>query len=557
MNKRLLILLLVAAPLLAQDVAEIQTAIKDRRYVDAAELAAIYEDKYPEYEKLDEVRYYGGVACNQVYQYVEAEGFLKRLREHSPNSAKIQAGTHLLAEVVYSQRKLDEAIKWWKLNLEAYENSRFRERWRFGIAEATHRAWDFKTSKIELADFLKDYPKSKSAPRIRRMQSDINPDLVVTEFIVQGYAGKFAKDVRFQKLVEALPGMLSSAKKQVEKRLGIESGKLHSIAIQFKDCGFKRGTNRAVANTICLDDKPLHLVTFYTEYMVVSEDEFRSRVSHELKHAVFRNIMGNRYLNLPKWVREGLAVTAADQLSDRTRQVVSNSVFGGRDPMDDLDGLDERSRAPADYIEDGLAFVYLKELNGKGAVKKFCEAIIDDNITPEEAVKATTGKDFDEFKTGLAKFTLKHMKKVLGKGHADYNKIVKSFPKAAGREKHVEWYRKSAIPGLKEWLDEYKDHALEPNVHYLIGKYSVWIEEFATGRDSLQRVIDDFHLTSSICDDAFGWICKSYDREKKTEEAKDAWGKFLRDYSWAKTAIDNQNRFDPAGPVTAEDKGED
>ncbi|MDC1142689.1 hypothetical protein OAU50_06330 [Planctomycetota bacterium] len=553
MKNLLLTLLILATPLLAQDVAEIQTAIKERRYTDAATLADDYETKYPEYEKLDEVRYYGAVASNQVKRYAQAEGLLIRLREQSPDSGKVEAGTHLLAEVVYSQRHLDDAIKWWQVNLDSYKDSRFRERWRFGITEATHRAWRYKESKELLAKFLVEYPDSKSAPRIRRMQSDINPDLKMNGILVQGYGGKFVKDVRFQARIKELPELLKSAQKEIESRLGINTGELHSIAIQFRDTGFNRGTNRATASTICFNDKPLHMVTFYTEYMVVSAEDFRSRVTHELKHALFRNLMGNRYLNMPKWVREGLAVTAADQLSDRTSLVVSNSVFAGRNPLNDLDGLDEASRGPADYIEDGLAFAYLQKIKGKAAVGAFCKTIIDDKTRPEQAVEDITGLEFDGFKKQLSEFTLAHLKSVLGEGYIEYNNIMGSLPKAASSDRLAEWYSKSAIPALTKWLETFENHVLVPNVLYKRGQYLILTKEYAAGRESLQKVIDEHQLTTSICDDSFGWICRSYDREKKPELAKVAWGEFLRDYNWAKTAIEASSRFKAAGPVTAED----
>ncbi|MCF6228415.1 MAG: hypothetical protein L3J82_07135 [Planctomycetes bacterium] len=555
MRKFLLLLLLITSTLAAQDVSKVQEAIKERRYADAAKLASQIESKHPDYDKLDLTRYWGAVAYNQFAEYLQAEQFLKRLRENSPESEKAEAGLHLLAEVLYKQRKLDEAIQYWQLNLKTYENSRLVQRWRYGIAESNFRCWRFKEAEKLFAGFTEEFPESKYLPRVRMYQADINPELELKGLFIQGYTGKFVDDIRFKARVKELPGMLANAQKQIENRLGIKAGKLHSIVFKFKDVGFRRATNRATASTICYQYKPLHVVTFYTEFMVVSKEDYYSRIIHELKHAIFRNLMGNRYLNLPRWVREGLAVVSADQLTDRTKQVLSNSVFGGKDPLNELDGLDERSRGPADYIEDGTAFVYLTKLKGKKAISKFCEAIISEGKTPAEAIENLTGKSFEEFKVSLAKFMLKHMKKVLGKGYEEYQKIISLDPRSKTWAVRAPAAKEKVIPALTKWLKAYPDHALSSNVHYLFGKYSVWLGDYGTGRKHLQKVIDDYQLTSSICDDAFGWICKSYGSSwgNKPEAAEKAWGEYLRDYSWSTTAIKNKNNHEAAGPVTADD----
>lgn len=524
-------------------------ALKERRYIDSADLAKTIETEQPEFKDLDEVRYLGAVACNQINRDVEAEGLLKRMLEETPDTKRAEAGSHLLAETLYRQRKLDESIELWKRNLEKFTTSKFTERWRFGIAEASFRAWKFVDAKGELVAFTNDYPKSSYMPRIKRMQNDINPPLEVKDFIVQGYAGKFKNDIRFLARSKEIPSLLEESKKLVERRMHIKSGKLHSLAIKFEDNAFRRGVNRAVARTICFNDKPLHIVTFYTEFMVVSAEDYYSRITHELKHVIFRNLMGQGYLNMPRWVREGLAVFSSDQLESRTLQVLSNAVFGGKDPLDELDGLDELSRGPADYIEDGTAFIFLLKLKGRKAIGKFCEAIIEDKLSATQAIEEITGITFEEFKKQLSVFTHERMNTILSEGFDEYDAIMDSYPRAAPAERLEQWINKTALPLLGKWMKDHPDHALTPNVHYLYGKYSVWIKDYETGREHLQLVVDDCQLTSSICDDAFSWICKSYDREGKTDEAIKAWGEYLRDYSWAKTAIENKGNYDVAGPV--------
>ncbi|MEE9311712.1 MAG: hypothetical protein V3V10_04795 [Planctomycetota bacterium] len=556
MKRYALILLLLFSPsLVAQDVYNVQEAIKERRYADAAKLACEIEAEHPEYDKLDITRYWGAVAYSKYGQYLKAEQFLKRMRKDSPESEKAEAGLHLLAEVLYEQRKLEEAIWFWKLNLTDYENSRFVQRWRYGIAESEFRCWRFKSAEKLFLDFTEEFPESTYLPRVRMYQADINPKLDVKGMFIQGYAGKFVDDIRFKARIKELPGMLADAKKQIEKRLGIKAGKLHSIVFKFEDVGFRRSRNRATASTICHDYKPLHIITFFTEFMVVSKEDYYSRIIHELKHAIFRNLMGNLYLNLPRWVREGLAVVSADQLTDRTKQVLSNSVFSGEDPLKELDGLDERSRTPSDYIEDGMAFVYLTKLKGKKAISKFCKAIIGKKLTPAEAIESLTGKSFEKFKKGLAEFTLKHMNKVLGEGYEEYQRIFKLDPMKKPWAERKPEVKNKVLPAFTKWLKKYPDHALASNVHYLLGKYSVWLTDYQIGRKHLQIVIYDYQLTSSICDDAFAWICKSYSSswENKPEAAEKTWGEYLRDYSWASTAIKNKGKHQVAGPVVADE----
>jgi hypothetical protein len=70
-------------------------------------------------------------------------------------------------------------------------------------------------------------------------------------------------------------------------------------------------------------------------------------------------------------------------------------------------------------------------------------------------------------------------------------------------------------------------------------------------------VREDF-LRTSICDDAAWWVARSHELEGNGEAAKAAFGVFLRDYSWARKARENKDKYAIAGPVEeapAEKKG--
>jgi TolA-binding protein len=65
----------------------------------------------------------------------------------------------------------------------------------------------------------------------------------------------------------------------------------------------------------------------------------------------------------------------------------------------------------------------------------------------------------------------------------------------------------------------------------------------------MRQVVRDHQLTSTICDDAMYWIARSYEREGNPDQAANAWGEIMRDYSWSRYAIDNQHKYKPAGPM--------
>src|SRR5690606_413175 len=151
-----------------------------------------------------------------------------------------------------------------------------------------------------------------------------------------------------------MPGEVADAWKILKQTLGVDL-KGAQVVFEFRDKGFTRDTNRAVTETIAVDYKPYTRIIFYTEHVVVSAEDHRSRIVHELKHAAFRDVMGQAYLDLPKWVREGLAVYGAEQLEDRLAAIVGGETFSGRDPRKLLDGVDDADHDTNDYLEDAAA----------------------------------------------------------------------------------------------------------------------------------------------------------------------------------------------------------
>src|SRR5690606_35535825 len=129
---------------------------------------------------------------------------------------------------------------------------------------------------------------------------------------------------------------------------------------EFRDDCFARHPNRAITETIAVDDKPYTRIIVYTEHVGDGAEDHPSRIVHELKHAAFRDVMGQAYLDLPKWVREGLAVYGAEQLEDRLAAIVGGETFSGRDPRKLLDGIDDADHDTNDYLEDAAAFLWLE-----------------------------------------------------------------------------------------------------------------------------------------------------------------------------------------------------
>lgn len=552
MTRLLLLLALFTAPLMAGTAGEDYQALlddfKSKRYMDALDKVEAFVEDHPDYKYTGSAYYIGGNAGKNAREYERSETLYRAMLKLHPENRHIGKARNDLVIVLDAARKLDECIEQCNTNLEAEPDSNHADHWRYLIGRAHFRMWRFKESETVLKKFQSEHPDSEQFNWAQFYLDRINPEIETDENgVVKGYDGKYVKDVRFQKALKNLPGYVNEAWKTLKQTLGVDL-KGAQVIFDFKDKNWSRTTNRAVTETISVDYKPYTKMTFYTEHVALSDADFKSRVIHELKHAAFRDVMGVSYLDLPKWVREGLAVYGAQQFDDRLPAIVGGAIFSGRDGRASLDGIDDPNHNVEDYLEDCAAFMWLEEQK-QGGVHEYCKRLLkgEDCI----AVFAEIGgMEIRQALDAAAEYAVKLVEERFGDAEESYLKIREDEFTARKEKTHIGWFNDTGIERYETWLSENPDHPLAPNCRYRLGKALILVERYDDGRARMNDVTTLDQIRSSICDDAQYWICLSYQREGKPEQADQAFGVLLRDYSWSRHANQLKDSKLPAGPVT-------
>lgn len=545
-----LLLVLLAAPLAADAAADytaLLDAYKAKEWGRTIERAEAFVKAHPDFKHAHAAMYMGGNAGLSGAMPEKGEWFYRTLMEKHPDSKYVEKARNELVALLVQARRLEDCIRQCEANMKAAPDSKDVENWRWNIADAQFRLWKFKEAEAALKAFLKDYPQTTRSARAHENLSMINPPVKVgAGGIVEGYSGKYVGDARFNRAVRALPGYIPEAWKMLAETLGVNLAGKCTVVFEFRDKGFEREPERAVTETISLDYKPVNRIVLYTEHVVVSEADFRSRVIHELKHAAFRDAMGQRYLDLPKWVREGLAVYGAKQTEDRIAAVLSNEFVASRDPRKVLDGIDDRDHNTTDYIEDAMAFAWL-ESRKKGAVHEYCRRLLAGE-KHEKLFADLAGMEFAAALKAAAEAIKADINKRLGAAEAELASVQKEHSAAIGRKDEAKWAKEAGIVKFEAWVKANPDHLLATNARYRLARLFVATGRHEDGRAILKVIAAD-ELRCTLTDDAVHWVGCSYELEGKAEEAAKAFGVLLRDYCWSAHAAAARDKYATAGPV--------
>jgi len=527
--------------------AALLEAFKAKRYTEALPQAEIFVKDHADHQYAGAAYYMGGNSGLNAAEYPRGEVLYRGLLEKHPDNRHASKARDELVTLLDAARKLDDCIAQCESNLKAEPEAAARDRWRCMIGQCRFRLWQFEQAEKDLKAFKRDFPKSRWVATADSYLGRINPDIKAdANGVVQGYNGKFVDDDRFKRALANLPEYVKQGMATLNKALGTEL-KTPRVLFVFQDKGYVRDTNRAFVETIAIDYKPTTRMLFYTEHIVVSEADFASRVAHELKHAAFRDTMGVAYLDLPSWLREGLAVLAAGQFDDRLAAIAGGEIFSGRDPRKILDGIDDADHDTNDYLEDAAAFLWL-ETRRQGAIRQFCRRL----LAGEDYMKVyaeIAGMPWREALDAAAVHALKLVSEALGDGETQYESIRADDARNADK---ATWLAGAGKGRYEAWLEKFADHPLAPNARYSLGKALVLAREYERGREYLRQVLAQDQIRSTICDDAQYWIARSYENAGDSENAVIEWGVLLRDYSWSRQAIDNRTRYKPAGPVKHE-----
>ncbi|MBZ0137142.1 MAG: hypothetical protein K8I27_12305 [Planctomycetes bacterium] len=554
MIRTTLLLLLLLAPALRADAdADYQALLdahRNRRYADALERSEAFVRDHAAHKYAGAAYYIGGNSGLNAGEYDRAEALYKAMLEKHADNRHIGKARNELVTVYDSARKLDACIVQCEANIKADADSEYIDRWHYMIGQSRYRLWDFRQSEKDLKSFKVNYPESQYINWADYYVERINPPLKLdANGVVQGYDGKYVEDARFVNAMKRLPAEVKDAWKILKRTLGVDL-KDARVVFQFEDKGFRRDTNRATTETISVKYEPFTRMIFYTEHIVLSAEDHRSRIVHELKHAAFRDVMGQGYLDLPRWVREGLAVYGAEQFEDRLAAIIGGEVFSGKDPRRVLDGIDDADHDTSDYLEDAAAFLWL-ESRKKGGVHEFCKRLLKGEDY-RKLFAEIGGMEYSKALDAAGEYARRIVEDRLGDAEESYLEIRDNEFAQRRKQGHIDWYRETGIKRYRDWLEVNPDHPFAANCRYRLAKGLILIGEHEEGRKFMQAVTELDQVRSSICDDAQHWLATSFETEKNTDGAKVAWGVLLRDYSWSRQAIDNKDKHTAAGPVKFE-----
>ena len=467
-----------------------------------------------------------------------------------PDHAQIESIHTDLLGCYYHQRQLKRALDLTRKNLKRYPDSQWFEYWRFLDAQIQYRLYQFDAAKKAYEAFLTDYPDSQYARYAKGDLGRIDPDIEVDVHGIIRTRSRLAQDVRLQKAIADLPGLIEEGYGQLEDRLGVDLRKSTAILYSFIDKGPKvSGGSQATTRVIGIQNTPTTVVYFYCDAVVTDPHSYAVTAVHELKHAGFIGQMGAAYHDLPEWVREGLALWGTDDIDTRLHTVLSNTVAGGKDPMSALDGIEDIEHDYRDYMEDVLAFEWLESVK-PGNVRTFCRRLIaGENY--QAIWSDLAGMPYDKAMQQANAHCRSRVVKALGDAYDGFVPLRLASDRAAqaGNAAAAEWTASEERQQLESWINENKTHFASPYARFTLGRSLVMAGEHKAGRAWLRTLLEPDALRSSLMDNAHYWLGVSYNFERDFEKSKEAFGILLRDFPNSTSAPKIRGKFQPAAPV--------
>lgn len=302
----------------------ISIAVKAREFDRALEAAKVIGKKDPLPKELANVLIRAGAASVNEMKLEAAAGFYRLLLDKFPESEHASTARSELLGCCYHLRQLEACIAQAKVNLKLDPESRWVEYWTFVIAQSDFRLWRFTEAKTKLEAFLVKYPNGDYAKHARSCLNKIDPPWDIDRNGLVSYSGKYDGDIRLEAAVTSLPADMEAGFRMLDERLGLDLRPHTHVIYLFKDAGNKTKSGlKASTFVVGRDNKPAVVMRFYSEYVVARPDSYRQTITHEMKHAGFKGIMGQAYTDfLPlrkahekslnagkdatrKWLKEG------------------------------------------------------------------------------------------------------------------------------------------------------------------------------------------------------------------------------------------------------------
>ena len=533
------------------DLATITAAIEAKDHAQAIQLAQAAATAEPVPAALETVLFEAGAAELNKMKLENAAAYFRLFVDKFPESENASAARAELVACYNYLRKLDECIAQAKVNLKLDPDSKWVEYWEFLIPQSQFRLWDYENAKPGLEAFLKKHPNGEYAKHAKSCLEKIDPSWEIDENGIVAYSGKYDGDIRLEAVIRSLPKDLDAAFAELKESLGIERRPHTNVIYEFRDGGAK-GSSGLKASTfvVGIKNKPAVVIRFYSETVVSKPEGYRKTLVHELKHAGFQGIMGHSYSDLPHWIREGLAVWGSNDVETRLQLVLCNEIIAKKDPLAVLDGIEDPEHDVKDYMEDALAFEWLESKNA-GNVKAFCKRL-GEGEDYQKIWADLSGMEYGDAMAEADAHCKKRVEAALGGAYTAFKNLRDTLDTAAnaGKPAAEKWLSDGGEAELTKWLADNEANPAAPFARFCLARVLITAGRNAEGRAPLQRIKDGDSLRSSMLDDAQLWIGVSYNWEKDSANAREAFGVLLRDYPASSSAKQVAGKFPAAGPVT-------
>gem|GEM_PF-1819913 len=350
----------------------------------------------------------------------------------------------------------------------------------------------------------------------------------------RSYRGTYAHDPRFRPLVRSLSSLRVRALRSAQDRIGLECYEPERFVVRFKDyprCSHFGASSRPVR----AEAGDLHLVTLSAEQFVMGVMNVHDSLVHEFIHCVMREKMGDRpYLAIPKWIREGIAVWGAGQLSELSRNVIADAFLANRDVLSVRREFERLLDKRGNYLMDALLFEYIEVNHGEDSVRFLISEIVA-GVEFIEAFERATGLKWHELMFRRDQFARMHFEGILvASGLGEFQ---------AARRLHRLGSSEAAMERLYALVQRRPDSLLTPKAWYWIGKWEAGQRRYDLAAEAFATVVYFFSDHLGLQDDSRYRLAECYSRLNRHHLALEELNRFFEENPSASNELRGDARF--------------
>ena len=448
---------------------KIMSVFKQSKYEEALEISLSFLKEHEASKKVDGILFVAGRAASLLKKPEMAIGHYKSLLKNHSQSDYAEDARADLINCYSALRQLEKCIKQAKENLSLFPKSKYADHWTFIIPHSQYRLYNFKDSKPGLQGFINNFPKSSYASMAKKYLGQIDPAWEIDSHGIVKYSGRFKDDIRLKARADEIPVLIEKGFKMIHDRLGVDLKSKTDMIFLFEETTKKKRTILAQQFVAGINNKPVNVIRLFTEKIIVKPEAYRKTLIHEMKHSGFKQLMGQSYSNLPEWVKEGLAVWAAEQVEVKMDSILNTTFASRKNPLSVLDGIDDKDHNWKDYLEDGLAFEWLESLK-PGNVKTFCQRLISGEDY-REIWADLAGTNYEEAMDRANAYCKKRISEELDNSYKDLVPLVNAYNLAfsKGNSHAKKWGEIKGISSFESWLKDNTESFAVPYARFCLG----------------------------------------------------------------------------------------